>query len=733
MAATVANVARSAVTGEGGEQYFVALDAGGTMTDAVVVDSGGTFLLGKALTDPEDESVSFLESVADAAVSGGRSVRDVLSGCESVVYAGTVMLNTLLTRSGQTVGLIVTRGLEDYLLMERGEGPWLALPYSGRLHSATHLHNAPYIPKRFVRGVRERIDMFGNVVIPLHEEEVRRAAGELLEEGAEVLAIAFVFSYLNGVHEQRAAGICAEAMAQRGGTHRPVVLSSEVSQTNKEYSRLVSVVAQAYAGERARGQFLHVETRARDEGYGHNLLTLLSHGGVVDVRYPRLYESYISGPVGGVLGARFVGEMLGVPDLCCADVGGTSLDVGLIKDGLIPISREPVLIQNRANLATILTQSIGAGTGSVITVDPITRKIDIGPESAGSRVGYCYRYDKPTISDCQVVLGYLNPDNFLGGTVKLDPERALEAVSSVAEQIGSGVHETAFGAIELLHESMRQHLTSMLVGRGHRPQDYTLLSYGGGGPLHMWGLAEGMQFGRVLTFPFAAVFSAFGILTSDYAYRYHKGTLAAVPPGDEMVSMIIRAAGQEAITTSWQELEERAYAEMQERGIDKERVALRHFAYVRYAGQLSDHEVLSPVTRLTNEDDLRQVTNAFERVYESVYPAAAKYPEAGYQVMEVAVSATVSTPKPALPTYPDADSTPPDDSVKGQRQAYFKGHFYDHTIYDMDRLMAGNVVQGPAIVEHPATTLVVPPGFRSRFDERRFIWFEPVGDPPEVA
>ena len=706
------------------KRHFVALDAGGTMTDAVIVDGAGTFMLGKALTDSADESASFLESLHDATALAGPSLGEVLGSSEGIVYAGTVMLNTLLTRSGQLVGLIVTRGMEDYLLMERGEGPWLALPYEGRLHSATHLHNMPYVPKRLVRGVRERIDMFGNVVVAMHEDEVRTAALHLLDAGAEVLAVVFVFSYLNMAHEQRAAEICREVMAEGGLPETPVVLSSEVSQTTKEYSRLVSVVAQAYAGERARSQLLHVEHRARENGYTQNLLTLLSHGGVVDVRYPRLYESYISGPVGGVLGARHIGELLGLGDLCCADVGGTSLDVGLIKDGLIPVSREPVLIQNRANLTTILTQSIGAGTGSVISVDPITRKIDIGPDSAASRVGMCYRYDRPTISDCQVVLGYLNPDNFLGGAVQLDSNRATRAVESIADQLGGSLHDTAFGVLELLHERMRQHLTAMLVGRGYRPGDYTLVAYGGGGPLELWGLAERMGFARVLTVPFAAVFSAFGILTSDYAYRYHKGTLAASPPGDDMMSLMVRAAGEQAISTAWEELEVRALAEMRERGIAPDRISLRHFAYVRYAGQLSDHEVVAPVTRLRTDDDLKAVCDAFERVYETVYPSAAKYPEAGYQIMEVAVSATVATPKPSMPLLEHSGATPPPESVKGHRPAYFRGDWHEHRIYDMDQLRAGNVVTGPAIVEHPATTLVIPPGSRARLDERRLIWYE---------
>jgi N-methylhydantoinase A/oxoprolinase/acetone carboxylase beta subunit len=230
------------------ESYWSALDAGGTMTDSVIVDPNGRYLPRKALTNKRDESLSFLAAMRDATSLGGRRLEEVLPHTRSIVYAGTILLNTILSRTGAAVGLMLTQGLEDYLLMEKGEGSWLGYSYSDRLHTVTHSHAEPLIPRRRVVGVQGRVDIFGQEVTPLRAEEVRRQARELVEQGADVIALVFMFSHLNPAHEQAAAAAIHEVYPQI-----PVVLSSQMAPTHKEYSRLASVVAQAYAGERARG------------------------------------------------------------------------------------------------------------------------------------------------------------------------------------------------------------------------------------------------------------------------------------------------------------------------------------------------------------------------------------------------------------------------------------------------------------------------------------------------
>ncbi|GAA2656156.1 hydantoinase/oxoprolinase family protein [Streptomyces vastus] len=701
-----------------GESNWVALDAGGTMTDAVIVSDDGQFLVGKYLTNKQDESVSFIGSIADAAKTDGKQLSEVMPHSEVIVYAGTIMLNTLLSKTGSTVGLLLTQGFEDYLLMEKAEGGWLGYPYADRLHTVTHHHDDPVIPRDRVHGAQERIDLFGQVTVPLREEDVRVAARELVAAGAESIGVMFLFSHMNPAHEQRAAEIIAE---EAPGVS--VVLSSAIAPTHKEYTRLASVVAQSYAGERARKHFKAVEEKARSDGFRREVSTLLAHGGTVPVDTPRLYESYVSGPVGGVLGGHFVGEILGSDNVVCCDIGGTSFDVGIVRDGTIPITREPTLLSFRTNIPMIHTESIGAGMGSELGIHPLTGKLTIGPRSAGSDVGVCLNWPNPTITDCHLLLGYLDPNNFLGGDVPLDKDAAQAALEPMAKHFKVGVMEFCERAHQLVTESMREFLSNMLRGRGYTTEEYSMLMYGGGGPLGLSGVLDGLNFKEVITFPFAAVFSAFGVLCAPRRYRYHQATIAACPAGDDGPARAVKGAAIEAINTAWASLEERARQDFAIHGWDFGAAKLNRSAYVRFTNQLSDFEVPWDGERLKSIDDLHELMRGYERVYTSIYPKQALYSEVGYQILELALSADLETPKPAIPVLDLHGRTPPSSAIKGTRPGHWKGEDITFRIYEMDELQAGNVVGGPAVIEHPATTLLIPPTHHVEFDSRRLIHY----------
>jgi len=692
------------------------------MTDSVIVDQAGNFTVGKALTVPKDESISFIESIVDSSRFWNMSVRDVLSSVSTAVYSGTIMINTLLTRSGLKVGLIITKGFEDAVLMERGL-VWLGYSYADRLHTVTHVHNEPLVPRNRVKGVTERIDMMGSVVIPLHEDEVEAAVEELLDMGVESIAVLFIYSYINPAHEKKVSEIARRVMEKRNKS-MPVVLSSETAPIMREYSRLNSVILQAYAAERCRTQLLKVEEKAKEQGYKHNLFTMLSYGGLVGVKYPHLYETLISGPIGGMLGAKYVGETLGINDIVCCDMGGTSFDVGIVRHGLIPILREPDVSRFRLNLPMVLMDSIGAGTGTVIRINPSTRRVEFGPESAGASVGRCYTYPIPTISDCDVTLGYLNPNYFLGGKVKLDKDRAYKACKELADAIGlDDVYKAASGIIDLQSSAMKSHIYSMLLARGYTPSEYTMMIYGGGGPLHMWGFIEKIPFKNIMTFPFAAVFSAFGPATSDYSRRYQKSIVAGVPTSTDEKATMMKIVSQGAINNAWKELEGKAIKQFEEEGIPKEKVKVKHLVYVRYQGQLDDHEVISPISKVATVDDLKKITAAFDELYARIYPKAAKYSEAGYQILEVGLQAYTELAKPRLVKRKLSPKKPAGESYKGQREVYHRGKWVTFKLWEMDLLKPGNMIIGPSIIEHPATTLVIPPRHEVRFDEYNFIWY----------
>ena len=293
----------------------------------------------------------------------------------------------------------------------------------------------------------------------------------------------------------------------------------------------------------------------------------------------------------------------------------------------------------------------------------------------------------------------------------------------MAKHFNTGIFEFAERAHLLVCDYMREFLVNMLRGRGYDTHDYTLMVYGGGGPLGLADVVEGIDMKEVLTFPFAAVFSAFGVLCAPRRYRYHQSIIAGAPPGDEPPIRQVKGLAIEAINGAWEQLEKRAREDFAHHGWDIEAATLSHAAYVRFTNQLSDFEVPWEKPRLGSVDDLDALMRGFEDVYTTVFPNQALYSEVGYQIFEVALTADVETPKPAIPEQALAGEKPPSAAEKGAREVYWRGDRREFRIFEMDELRAGNVVHGPAVIEHPATTLLVPPGHRVELDARRLIHY----------
>jgi len=697
----------------------ISIDAGGTMTDCIAVREDGTFLLGKALTNYEDESVSFAESIQDAL----HDPKPDLSNMKLCAYAGTLLLNAVLTRRGLKTGLLITKGFEHALYFMRGHS-WLGYSYVDKLHSVTHIYPdiypGPLVPRRLIKGIEERIDWKGNIVIPLKEGEVRKAVNELLDEGCQSIAVCYLHSPLNPIHELKTREIIKDVIKERG-VNVGIALSSEISPRGGETERAMTTVIQAFAAEPAAKQFLRVETKAREMGFKGNLYSVLSYGGFVDIRYPRLVETLISGPIGGVIGAKWVGDILGEKNIVATDLGGTSFDVGIIKDGIIYLEREPEIARYMISLPMVRTDSIAAGAGMVVHVDPISKNIVLGPESAGYRVGVCWKYPEVTISDCNVALGYLNPDYFLGGKVKLNKDAALKAIKErVAEPLGLDLYDAAYLAIAALHARMSDWINATLMARGYTPVEYILLSYGGAGPLHMWGF-DTIPFKDYITFKFAACFSALGNATAEYMIREHKRVNIVVPP-DPDTETIKKA--EEQLNSIWEELENKQLQILSSQGFSKDKITFKQIAYMRFTGQLEDQEVYSPKSRLLKPDDWDALMKAFEDVYVAIYPKAAFSPELGVVIKEVATVATVTgVTKPKITKSPLGPEKPPEKAFKGQRDVFYEGKWVTFDVWEMDPLKPGNKISGPAILEHPMTTLVVPPNRKIYIDEYEFIHY----------
>ena len=517
----------------------IGIDAGGTMTDTILVDHDGHFKIGKAATTPRNEAEGYIASAADAADAWGISLETLFSGVDVVLYSGTGMLNTLLSRTGRKLGLITTKGLEDMILMGRGLQAWADYSYADRLHAITHHHPDPLVPRRRTHGVTERIDQFGDVVIPLYEHDVVKAARALIGDKVEAICIMTIFSHVNPQHEQRIGELC-RAEIGKAGADIAVYVSHEIRPVIREQSRLNSVLIEAYATSRGRRQLKSIEDVSRKYGFRYGVQTLLSFGGLTSIDHPRLHETMISGPIGGILGAAYVGRLIGNDSLICSDMGGTSFDMGVISRGRTRLENEPLMDRFKLNVPTLHLDSIGAGAGMILKVDPLTRKVSLGPESAGADPGpVCFDRGgtEPTIADCDAILGRLNPDYFLGGKVKLDVDKAARAFKEkCADLLGVGVHAAAEGMIDMLEADANSALRRVISGQGIHPSEYTLLSYGGSGPLHLAGSSRGIGFRDIITFQFAAAFSAFGCTTADFMRRHSVSTQIDVPAkaGDEI-------------------------------------------------------------------------------------------------------------------------------------------------------------------------------------------------------
>jgi acetone carboxylase beta subunit len=708
-------------------RYVVACDAGGTMTDVIIVDEEGRSVIGKAPTSPQDESIGYMESFWEALEFMGISReegRDFGKQIETAIYTGTSMLNTVINMSGYKTGLLVNKGFEDILAQGRGSQTFIGAQWSEITHMQYRKHRIPLVPRRQARGVTERIDMFGQVIIPMYEDEVRKGMRELIiDEEVQSIAIVFLQSYTNPQHEVRAAEIAREVMKEIG---REVVLelSSQVAPTTREISRANATVVQAYASDPARKQLFRIEEELAKTGHTHSLKTVLGYGGITNIRYPRLFEAAMSGPVGGLMGAKYLSSVIGEENIVCSDVGGTSFDAGAITAGIVPINREPGFQDMYVNVPMLDIRSIGAGTGTYIRVDPLTNRIKLGPDSAGGTPGPVFMEagnEIPTINDANLLLGILSETNYLGGKVPISKAASLKAFQEkVADPLGLDVYESAETCLELLNVMMREHLVQSLMV-GHDLREYVLLGYGGGGPLHLLGYAGDYPWKAVCTVPHAGGFSAWGGACMDYSHRRHKSIASALTAEMDDATKL---AYLKPVTAAWSDLERELIEELEGEGFERSQISTSRIVYMKFLGQLHDIEVESPVESLDTVEDMNRLTAHFEDIYTTMLTLAAKPDSGDYQLTEVCVIAKVDTVKPTLRKVALQGKTPPADSFKGKRPVFQGGSWHEADIWQMEKLVAGNEIDGLAVIEASNTTLFVPPEWHVRIDEHEIYWIE---------
>lgn len=702
------------------------IDAGGTMTDTFFVDSEGDFVVGKAQSTPQNEALGLVKSSRDGLAHWGLSLNDALGSIQTGVYSGTAMLNRVVQRKGMKVGLIVNKGMEDFHRMGRAIQAYLGFAYEDRIHLNTHYFDEPLVPRHLTRGVMERVDMFGDVVISLREDEAVQAARELIAQDVEGIVVSFLHSYKNPAHERRVRDI-VRAEVEKMGKSIPVFASTDYYPVRKETHRTNTTILEAYAAEPSRQTLKKITDAFKENGSKFDFRVMATHGGTISWKAKELARTIVSGPIGGVIGAKYLGEVLGYKNIACSDIGGTSFDVALITQNELTIKNDPDMARLVLSLPLVAMDSVGAGAGSFIRLDPYTKAIKLGPDSAGYRVGVCWAdsgIETVTVSDCHMILGYLNPENFLGGAIKLDRQRAWEAMKvQIADPLGLSVEDAAAGVIELLDSDLRDYLRSMISGKGYSPASFTCFSYGGAGPVHTYGYTEGLGFEDVIVPAWAAGFSAFGCAAADFEYRYDKSLDLNIA---EDASDDLKQAEARILNEAWHELTERVLEEFELNGYTRDQVRLIPGFRMQYRGQLNDIEIESPISTAKTAGDWDALVQAFNDTYGRVYAASARSPELGYSVTGAIMRGTVVIPKPKIPKEPEGSATPPENAKLGTRKFYRKKKWVDAQLYSMEKLQPGNRIVGPAIIELDATTFVVPGGFETWLDGHRLFHLKEV-------
>lgn len=671
--------------------YRIGIDVGGTFTDCAALRPDGSVVLTKTPTTRDDESRGCLEALRELALLEGlNDVGALLAGTAVVIHGTTTADNTMITMSGPEVGLITTEGHRDVIEMRRG---WKEDIWNPRLPAP------PPIAKRRNRfGVPERLGSRGEVVVPLDEEAVRRAARLLRLRGIDSVAICFLFSYLDPRHELRARKIVLE---EHPGA--AVSLSHEVMPTSPEFERVSTTLVNAYVGPRVVAYLERLARALADLGYTHPLLVMQCNGGIATVpaAVRRPVAVMGSGPAGGVIGAAQVAARAGVSDFIAVDMGGTSYDVCLVRGGR-PELQTSWNWRHRyvVGLPMIDVHSIGAGGGSIARIRG--GALVVGPESQGSDPGpACYGRGgtEATVTDAHVVLGYLDGGRFRGGASRLDVEAARRAIRThVGDPLGLDEVAAAWAIVRIADSTMVNAIRRASSDRGLDPTDFALVAYGGNGPMHAGLQARELGITRVLVPRTSPVFSALGLLMADFV-------------ADELRSHIVPAhrADPSTLTRLYTDMEVRATARLEAAELEAGRIVVERRMGLRYPGQTFDLTVPVPAGRPLEASDVADAVEAFHLRHQALHTYAQRDQQPIISTLEVrAIGPIDRFSPPPLPRGRGADA-----AVTGSRRCLMEGGEVEAAIYDGSRLGAGDVIVGPAIVEDRFSTMVLHPGMRA--------------------
>ncbi|OYU18097.1 MAG: methylhydantoinase [Rhodobacteraceae bacterium PARR1] len=672
----------------------IGVDVGGTNTDLVLECAGGVFYH-KVPTTLKNQSIGVVQGVQGICAKAGIPTSEV----ETIVHGTTTATNITIEHNGAECGMITTEGFRDILHIGRHKRP-----YNFSLHFDVPWQSQPLVKRRNRIAVAERIlPPSGDIAIPLDEAAVRAACAVFKRRGINSVVIGFMFAFLNDAHEVRAREIVLEEMPDAY-----ITLSSDVAKVMREYERFSTAAMNCYVGPKTAFYLRDLDSRLREAGVTSKLRIMQSNGGVstVDACAKRPIRILMSGPAGGVIGGASEGAMAGEANIITVDIGGTSADISTIPGGTVKIMnpRDTYVSGHPVLTPMIDLVTIGAGGGSVAFIDE-AGAFHVGPRSAGSEPGpACYGRGgtEPTVTDAQIVLGRLDPDMALGGDLKLDASLSFKAIEDkIARPLGLSVKDAALGIIKIINNNMALAIRSNSVARGVDPREFSIMPFGGAGPLHGVALAEAMACKDVIVPVAPGITAAVGLLKTDLQYEHTEAVIVELNRATDGDFTRINAAVSL--------LRERVQAELDGDGIARDQQKVTVIAECRYQGQGFELRAAMPEGAVTAENR-HLIADSFHDQHHQDYGYS--YRKAEVELITLRAIGTASVPRIEIPTIAKTDGSSIDRALMFVRPTTFDdGRTLDTPRYDRTKLMAGDVVPGPALLhQHNATTLI-PPGY----------------------
>jgi N-methylhydantoinase A len=678
--------------------YRVGVDIGGTFTDVVVAGESGEIVRAKALTTPEDYTDGVTAAIEGVARELGTTVTELISDCVGFVNGTTVVTNAIAQQRGRRVGLLTTRGFKQQVFIHRGIREI-------QLDLQRETRPPDIVRQRHVAEVDERVNRAGDVLVPLDEDGVGREVTRLVEEeGIEALAICLLWSFRHPAHERRAAEIVRERYPDLF-----VTLSCEIYPRIREYERINTAVLNSFVSAGAETYIGKLTDRFRELGLGEGRLSFMqSLGGHISAEEAMSEPIRLShsGPVGGVVAATHFASVLGEDNIITADLGGTSFDTALIRDGRPTHAHRMTINRLLTGLSSVDIHAIGAGGGSILWVDErgLPR---VGPHSAGAYPGpACYGNggEQPALTDANLVLGLIDPDKFWGGAVRLDVAAGRAALAPLADRLGGTLEDVAAGFHQIAVTHMGTAIAKVSLGRGYDPRDFTVLGYGGGSGLFLAEVCAEMGIRRLVMPQAAATFSAYGLLFAD-----------AVHAAATTAEWGFGAGPVDEINALYDRLERQAVAALRREGFDSERTAVRREADVKFVGQSFEISMDMPSQPLT-DGDREGLTGRFMAEYERRYGAGAAWEGFPIVLHTARVVATGVTDKPPIGGSSDGDGDEATATATGEREITLRAGTFSAATYDGASLRPGVTIDGPALIDDVDTTLLVPEGDRLEID-----------------